>query len=318
MAKTLKQIYDQVVRKCNLTNTFADTTDKTAEIIEDINDTQKEVLKLTKGYLREAETTVTWWTVAEQFEYTIPSSLDKINYIATIQKTVWTVTADAVLDDLTAWTTYTGQYNLTYKVEIDATWTPDTFKWSSDGGVSYTTGVDITGSAQTLNNGVTITFWATTWHTLWDKWEFDVTAEKWYPQQISQSQWNDLMYWTNNNSYSDVTEYWLIDNNKIKIYPAPSTSWNTILVNYMAEVAVMSSSSTEVSIKSWFENLLMYRPLALQYAGREEWGNQERWESEYSKLLFKYKEEVLNPTTSQLYKYSRRPANNPNVNKLIT
>lgn len=60
-----------------------------------------------------------------------------------------------------------------FTVWIDATGTPDTFKWSKNGG-SYTTTVAITGAAQTLSDGVTITFAATTGHTLADKWHIYV------------------------------------------------------------------------------------------------------------------------------------------------
>jgi hypothetical protein len=57
----------------------------------------------------------------------------------------------------------------TYDVEIDGTGSPNTFKWRLNGG-AYTTGVSMTGSAQTLSNGVTVTFAATTGHTLADRW----------------------------------------------------------------------------------------------------------------------------------------------------
>ncbi len=72
------------------------------------------------------------------------------------------------LNDLT----FSGASVLTYRVKIDATGTPDTFTWSDDGGSSWeATGVAITGSAQELNNGVTVTFAATTGHTATDYWD---------------------------------------------------------------------------------------------------------------------------------------------------
>jgi len=82
------------------------------------------------------------------------------------------------LDDLTADVDdYTGSNPLIYRVQIDATGTPDTFKWSDDGGATWNaTGVAITGAAQTLNNGVTITFAATTGHTLNDYWDIAATT----------------------------------------------------------------------------------------------------------------------------------------------
>jgi len=64
--------------------------------------------------------------------------------------------------------------NVEIEIEIDAEGTPDTFKWRSKvfGGSfgGYTTGVAITGSAQTIVNGVTVTFTATTGHTATNKW----------------------------------------------------------------------------------------------------------------------------------------------------
>ena len=77
------------------------------------------------------------------------------------------------LNDATAGGTYTGTGITTYLIVIDGTGTPDTFKWSTDGGTTWkATTVSITGAAQTLNLGVTVTFAATTGHTAADAWEF--------------------------------------------------------------------------------------------------------------------------------------------------
>ena len=74
------------------------------------------------------------------------------------------------LNDLTQGGTYTGTIFRLYRVVIDGTGAPDTFKWY-DNGALQASGVAITGSAQTLNNGVTVTFGATTGHTLNSFWE---------------------------------------------------------------------------------------------------------------------------------------------------
>ena len=75
--------------------------------------------------------------------------------------------------------TFGGQYTINnkqmiqqnYYVKIDGTGTPDTFSWSRDNFVTTeATGVSITGSAQTLENGITVTFAATTGHVLNDQW----------------------------------------------------------------------------------------------------------------------------------------------------
>ena len=82
------------------------------------------------------------------------------------------------LDDATSGGTYaTGYQPTTFRVEIDGTGSPDTFKWSEDGGVTWTaTGVAITGAAQTLSRGVTVTFGATTGHTAGDYWDIAAGA----------------------------------------------------------------------------------------------------------------------------------------------
>lgn len=57
-----------------------------------------------------------------------------------------------------------------YRVEIDAT---DSFKWSERGGLNWEeTGVTITGGAQTLSDGATVTFGSTTGYTIGDYWDF--------------------------------------------------------------------------------------------------------------------------------------------------
>ncbi len=89
------------------------------------------------------------------------------------------------LCDLSAGGSYTGTAAATFDVVIDGTGSPDTFKWRKDGG-SFTSGVTITGAAQTLSDGVTVTFGALTGHTLSDSWSFSALAfarlvllEKW-------------------------------------------------------------------------------------------------------------------------------------------
>jgi hypothetical protein len=78
------------------------------------------------------------------------------------------------LDDATSGGTYTGTVSATYTIEIDSAGTPDTFKWKKNSG-AWTSGVAITGSAQTLSDGVTITFGATTGHTATEYWTIQVT-----------------------------------------------------------------------------------------------------------------------------------------------
>jgi len=73
------------------------------------------------------------------------------------------------LNDLTFGTGYSGGASAYFEVEIDGEATPDTFRWRKDGG-AWTSGVAITGAAQTLSDDQTVTFAATTGHTSGDKW----------------------------------------------------------------------------------------------------------------------------------------------------
>jgi hypothetical protein len=73
------------------------------------------------------------------------------------------------LDDATIGGTFSGTNYTTFDVQIDTTGTPDKFRWRKNRG-AWTTLVSITGSAQTLADGITITFAATTGHTLGNTW----------------------------------------------------------------------------------------------------------------------------------------------------
>lgn len=73
------------------------------------------------------------------------------------------------LNDATSGGSFTGTASAVYTIIIDGVSTANTFKWKKDSG-SYTTGVAITGTAQTLSDGVTVTFGATGGHTLSDQW----------------------------------------------------------------------------------------------------------------------------------------------------
>ena len=83
------------------------------------------------------------------------------------------------LDDLSTGGTYAGFVKKTdYRVEIDGTGSPDTFKWSNDGGATWEQEtIDITGIAQALEYGLTITFGATTGHTATDRWDWEAGFE---------------------------------------------------------------------------------------------------------------------------------------------
>jgi len=73
------------------------------------------------------------------------------------------------LNDASWGTGYNGVASAYFEVVIQTEGTPDQFKWRKDGG-AWTENVAITGAAQTLSDGQTITFAATTGHTANDQW----------------------------------------------------------------------------------------------------------------------------------------------------
>lgn len=68
--------------------------------------------------------------------------------------------------------------NREYRVKIDGTGTPNTFKWCRNGATEtwVASTVSITGAEQLLEQGVYIKFGATTGHTLNDRWDWAMTA----------------------------------------------------------------------------------------------------------------------------------------------
>jgi len=92
--------------------------------------------------------------------------------------TVFTWTGDyvfngVVLDDLTVGGTFTGHHEMSFVVVVEnAAAAPDEVMWSSDGGVTWITGLGMTGGAQTLDEGVTITFGAVNGHADGESWRW--------------------------------------------------------------------------------------------------------------------------------------------------
>ena len=118
-----------------------------------------------------------------------PLALDMAGYASTFTNNRFTLSPPAVslsavtftgagLNDLTTSGTPAFQYDLHTCVKIDATGIPDTFEWgTSDATCSNgATGVAITGGAQLLAAGISVTFAHTTGHTLGNSWAYDISA----------------------------------------------------------------------------------------------------------------------------------------------
>jgi hypothetical protein len=92
---------------------------------------------------------------------------------AAMSATAYSPVGGAGLNDATFQGTPTQFAN--FFVAIDSTGTPDTFTWAKDF-VTQAAGVPITGAAQALSDGVTVTFAATTGHTNGNQWSSQATT----------------------------------------------------------------------------------------------------------------------------------------------
>lgn len=84
------------------------------------------------------------------------------------------------MNDLVTGTTATITVDGYYQVKIDTTGSPDTFMWSKDNGLTWDpANVAITAAvAQTLDEGVVITFGSGTGHSVEDVWSFTAGPRK--------------------------------------------------------------------------------------------------------------------------------------------
>ena len=74
------------------------------------------------------------------------------------------------LDDAFFGGHFKGTAGKNFYAKIDGTGTPDTFEWGYDSASPQATGINITGSEQSLSDNIDIEFSATTGHTSGDKW----------------------------------------------------------------------------------------------------------------------------------------------------
>jgi len=76
------------------------------------------------------------------------------------------------LDDCSSSGTFSGSVSKRFRIQVDSVGATDTFKWSNDGGKTWeSTSVNMTASAQILEEGIEVIFTATTGHTVDDYWD---------------------------------------------------------------------------------------------------------------------------------------------------
>lgn len=119
------------------------------------------------------------------------------------------------LDDGTSGGTMTGARDLQIEVEIDTLATPDTFRWSKDGGKTYEAiNVALSLSAVALVDGVTILWAATTGHTIGDKWTFGGKAgDPQDPNDIDGVSGNLAVDYVGQRYYAELDDIWWVGTN---------------------------------------------------------------------------------------------------------
>jgi hypothetical protein len=91
--------------------------------------------------------------------------------------TITFTSGGGAVNDMTKSGTFIGSTSEVFCVQIDGSDTPDTFKWGVDNCSTWiATLVPISGGAQLLQEGVSITFGSTNTHTVTDKWTFTTTV----------------------------------------------------------------------------------------------------------------------------------------------
>ncbi len=145
-------------------------------------------------------------TVANQIDYPLSTSIVELRNIR-VTGEVGTITQTGVgLSDISICGSYVqDDVDTNYKIQIDGAATPDTFKWSDDGGATWDAStVAITGFWQELNNGIFIKFAATTGHTIANAWAFTISYNS-----------NQLMVLTTVKEMYDVIPSWRMSDSDI-------------------------------------------------------------------------------------------------------
>ena len=81
------------------------------------------------------------------------------------------------LNDMTSQGAFVGANKKDFIVKISTADATDEFEYSTDGGVTWSVATAVTGAAQVLEEGVTVTFGATTGHALGDQFELSAWPE---------------------------------------------------------------------------------------------------------------------------------------------
>jgi hypothetical protein len=170
-------------------------------------------------------------SIVSQNNLNVSNSFVYLNGGATIANLQFTGVG---LNDATFGGHFEGTAETTYYVKIDNNSTPDTFSWSKDNfSTTEAANVAITGSAQALDNNITITFEATTGHTVGDIW--DGTAA---PVNVDTGWGSNRNTGASGVGYTHLGVFYDVSDNKFKFFdvydPELSGTINTADASYRA------------------------------------------------------------------------------------
>ena len=160
-----------------ITNLNSTTTPKEVVKIVSINGTEIILDKVVNWYNNGQGVSISY---RNPVKASIDISGDQNSRIGITSPTLSSISFNGSKNDLSISGTYTSTAITDFKIEIDSTGTPDTFKWSQDNGSTYFVGnsVSLSSAPVTLGtHGISIHFGDTTGHSIGDNWSFTARNE---------------------------------------------------------------------------------------------------------------------------------------------
>lgn len=220
-SKTYWDMFVDIVDQVWFTNTFNDWENETRRIKRDINQIQKEVLSISKTYLKKAWIVISWWTVADQANYPIPTWVDKVSVI---KITVWDT--DYYPEEISIWEYHRLTRNTDNTSDISSYFTIDKdeiFIYPTPASSSNTIEVNASQYATDLSTDPGATTDQNT----------NLEIKEWYE--------NVIYYYALHMAYMRLEDVWLADRYEIK--------HEKLLDKYKWEV---SNPTNSILVSSWY------------------------------------------------------------------
>jgi len=128
--------------------------------------------------------------------------------------------------------------------------------------------------------------------------------------EVPPTYFDSLNIWESNTIGSLASVYSVIEG-KLALYPIPD-SIVELSIYYNKITPTLTAIDDELSIKEWFEMLLVYDVLLEIYPQREDPNLYSLWERKYDRLFQLYSENADGVSDSMLLKYTPSTPRNPN------